>query len=172
LDIRQDILSEQRFEILIDQYSQQVINTAYRILGCATIAQDVHQDVFLSIWRRWHKFNGQVNWPGYLYRTTVRKALQHAKEAQKTCTLIDNPENLTTRGDPDGSLQTRELQQKLASCLSKLPKRQSEVFVLSRLEGLSLTEIAGMLNCSPETVRVHLHRAMKRLALQMKDYLE
>ena len=165
-------MSEQRFEILIEQYSQQVINTAYRILGCAHIAQDVHQEVFIAIWRRWHKFNGQVNWPGYLYRTTVRKALQHAREARKTPTLIDNPENFTTREKPDGSLRTQELQQKLAICLSKLPKRQSEVFVLSRLEGLSHAEIAGILNCSPETVRVHLHRAIKRLVLKMKDYLE
>ena len=165
-------MSQQRFEALVDQYGRQVLNTAFRILGCSAAAQDVHQEVFLAIWRRWHKFNGQVNWPGYLYRTTVRKALQNTKEAKTIPITAANPESLASRGKPDEVLRTNELQQKLAVSLSKLPQRQAEVFVLSRLEGLSHAEIAGMLNCSPETVRVHLHRAMKRLAQLMKDYLE
>ncbi|MFC1782951.1 RNA polymerase sigma factor [Planctomycetota bacterium] len=165
-------MSEQRFEALVEQYSRQVLNTAYRVLGCSATAQDVHQEVFLVIWRRWHKFNEQVNWPGYLYRTTVRKALQYSKEVKKTSAVNDFQENPAGRDKPDEALRTNELQQKLAVSLSKLPARQAEVFVLSRLEGLSHAEIARMLDCSPETVRVHLHRAMKRLAQLMKDYLE
>ena len=170
--IEQNILSPQHFETLVEQYSHQVLNTAYRILGCSTTAQDVHQDVFFDIWLRWHKFDGQVNWPGYLYRTTVRKALQYAKEAKTTFLLRESPKRLSTQRNPDGLLPTTKLQEKLAAGLARLPKRQSEVFVLSRLEGLSHAEIALMLDCAPETVRVHLHRAMKRLAHLLKDCLE
>ena len=73
---------------------------------------------------------------------------------------------------PDGPIRTAELQRRLAECLGKLPRREAEVFVLARIEGLEYGEIAQMLGCSQETVRVHLHRATKKLAAEFSDYLE
>ena len=64
-----------------------------------------------------------------------------------------------------------ELQKKLAGSLAGLPKRQADAFVLSRIEGLDGRQIAEILGCSPETVRVHLHRALKRLSRELGDYL-
>ena len=159
---------KRKFEALVDQYSSQVLNAALRILGNAESARDVHQEVFLEIWRRWHKYNGQtINWDAYLYRTTVRKAMEFARRSS-TELLVEPP---ATKEKPDGSLRAAELQQKLTRCLAKLSKRQTDVFVLSRIEGLKHDKIAELLGCSQETVRVHLHRAMKQLARELKDYL-
>jgi RNA polymerase sigma-70 factor (ECF subfamily) len=68
-------------------------------------------------------------------------------------------------------LQADELQQKLAAALARLPQRQADAFVLARIEGLEAAEIAGILGCSEATVRVHLHRAVLRLARELHDYL-
>ena len=70
------------FKALVDNHSKAVMNTAIRILRDPQKAQDVHQEVFLKILRRWHKFNGDVNWPAYLYRTTVRTAVEIAKDSK------------------------------------------------------------------------------------------
>ncbi len=161
---------KQDFKALINDHGAQVLNTAVRILGDTHKAQDVHQEVFLGIWRRWHKYDGQINWKAYLYRATVRKAIHLAKKSRAKQPLEQQPE-YTSKEGPDGSLRAVELQQKLAGSLARLPKRQAEVFVLSRMEGLKTEQIAGLLGCSQETVRVHLHRAMKRLALELGDYL-
>ncbi|MHC4583736.1 MAG: RNA polymerase sigma factor [Planctomycetota bacterium] len=161
---------KQDFKTLINDYSTQVLNTALRILGDTHKAQDVHQEVFLGIWRRWDKYDGQINWTAYLYRATVRKAIHLAKKSRAE-QLFDQQPEYTSKEGPDGSLRAAELQQKLAGCLARLPKRQAEVFVLSRMEGLKAEQIAGLLGCSQETVRVHLHRAMKRLARELGDYL-
>jgi RNA polymerase sigma-70 factor (ECF subfamily) len=161
---------KQDFRALINDYSAQVLNTAVRILGDTHKAQDVHQEVFLGIWRRWHKYDGQINWKAYLYRATVRKAIQLAKKSRAERLFERQPEYTSKKG-PDDSLRAAELQQKLAGCLARLPKRQAEVFVLSRMEGLKAEQIAELLGCSQETVRVHLHRAMKRLARELGDYL-
>jgi RNA polymerase sigma-70 factor (ECF subfamily) len=159
------------FTELINNYSQQVLNTAIRILGSAQKAQDVHQEVFLSIWRRWHKYNGRTNWDAYLYRATVRKAIQFARQSRVKQLTEQHSEYLIAAQQPDGHLRAAELQQKLTACLARLPKRQAEVFVLSRIEGLKAEKIAELLSCSQETVRVHLHRAIKQLAHQLSDYL-
>ena len=159
------------FNELINDYSSVVLRTAARILGDTQQAQDVHQEVFLEIWRRWHRYNGRINWNAYLYRTTVRTAIRFAKKSRTGQFIRRQPEALTNTGNPDERLRAVELQQKLAASLAKLPKRQAEVFVLSRIEGLRNEKIADFLGCSQKTVRVHLHRAVKRLARQLSDYL-
>lgn len=156
----------------LNDYSAQVLNTAMRILGDAQKAQDVHQEVFLAIWRRWHKYNGRTNWDAYLYRVTVRKAIQCAKQTGTKQPLEQQSPYRITKEQPDGALKTAELQRKLTECLTRLPKRRAELFVLSRIERLKAEKIAELLGCSQGTVRVHLHRAMKHLARQLSDYLE
>jgi len=183
-------VSETTFENLVQEHGPQVLRTALRVLHDASLAHDVHQEVFLAIWRRWHRYNGDVNWPAYLYRATVRKALEVAQQ-RKVCSVPvrasvsrascprlegetpstqETPDGVTTNG-PDSALQAQELQQKLAATLARLPRRQADAFVLARLEGLEAAEIGKILGCSEQTVRVHLHRALLRLGRELHEYL-
>jgi RNA polymerase sigma-70 factor (ECF subfamily) len=159
------------FNELINNYSSVILRTAARILGDTQQAQDVHQEVFLEIWRRWHKYNGRTNWNAYLYRATVRLAIRFAKKARTRRHISQQTETLANTSNPDDNLRVVELQRKLALSMAKLPKRQADVFVLSRIEGLGNDKIAEILGCSQETVRVHLHRAVKQLARRLSDYL-
>jgi RNA polymerase sigma-70 factor (ECF subfamily) len=159
------------FKELVNNYSSAVMKTAIRILRDSQKAQDVHQEVFLAILRRWHKYNGRTNWGAYLYRVTVRKAMEIAKRLKAEQPVEQHIDCPATGDMPDGPLRTAELQQKLTACLAGFPKQQSDVFVLARIEGLTYRKIAEILECSQETVRVHLHRALKRLAHELGDYL-
>jgi len=158
------------FKTLVNKYSAAVLNTANRVLRDSQQAQDVHQEVFLEILRRWNKFNGQTNWGAYLYRVTVRKAIRCAKQPRMK-TLVEQRGCAVSKDKPEDALRVAELQQKLVAGLTRLPKRQAEVFVLSRIEGLKAEKIAEGLGCSRETVRVHLHRSLKVLARELGDYL-
>ena len=160
------------FKTIVDEHGQQVLNLALRILSDPETAQDVHQEVFLAVWRRWHTFNGQTNWKAYLYRATVRKAIELAKRSRKMPLADASARDPAFSERPDARVRTAELQEKLAGCLAELPQRQADVFVLSRIEGLSHHEIAEILGCSQKTVRVHLYRAMKRLARSLAEYLK
>ena len=164
-------MSKQEFRALVNDYGAQVLSTAMRILGNSEKAQDVHQEVFLAIWKRWHKYNGRTNWNAYLYRATVRKAIEFAKRSRAEQSLWQQPKYDTSTDHPDDPLRTAELQQMLARHLARLPGRQADVFVLSRIEGLRHNKIAEILGCSENTVRVRLHRAVKQLARELGDYL-
>ncbi len=89
-------MQETTFKALVDKYSAGVMNTAIRISRDSQKAQDVHQEVFLEILRRWHKYNGQTNWGAYLYRTTVRKAIQMLKHSRME-PLVEQHEYPTPR---------------------------------------------------------------------------
>jgi RNA polymerase sigma factor (sigma-70 family) len=163
---------DKKFEELVEQYSSQVLNTALRVLGNSELAKDVHQEVFLSIWQRWHKFNGRLNWSAYLYKVTVRKAIDLAKRSRRGLPIQFGSEQQITTEEPDAEMRKEQLQQQIAWCLARLPKRQADAFVLSRIEGLTYEKIAEMLGCSESTVRVHLHRATKNLMQLMRNYLD
>ncbi|MHC4430653.1 MAG: RNA polymerase sigma factor [Planctomycetota bacterium] len=165
------MVSKEKFETLVDDCSAQVLNTAVRILGDAEQAQDVHQEVFLAIWRRWHKYNGRTNWNAYLYRVTVRKAIEFARRSRSEHSLGQQRQNGLSEHKPDGLLRAAELQKKLTGSLARLPRRQADAFVLSRIEGLDARQVGQIMGCSPRTVRVHLHRAIKRLVCELGDYL-
>lgn len=168
-------MSDQSFEKLVNEHGRQVLTTATRVLRDVNLAHDVHQEVFLAVWRRWHRYNGDVNWPAYLYRVTVRKALQVARQrigrGAPAGTSKGMPDRVTTNG-PDGAVQADELQQRLAAALGRLPRREADAFVLSRLERLETAEIAGIMGCAESTVRVHLHRAVAKLADDLHEYLD
>jgi len=67
-------LRSTQFKKLVEENSGLVLNVALRVLGNADLAQDVHQEVFLAVWRMRDSFKYVTNWRGYLYRVTVRKS--------------------------------------------------------------------------------------------------
>ena len=162
--------TKEDFESLVEEFSGFVLSIGLRILGNYQKAQDVHQEVFLSIWKRWKKFDKNVNWPGYLYRTAVRKAMDIAKK--KTALPIEDyiEQGFADSSEPQQRIEAVELKQKLIGSIVDLPQRQADVFILARIQGKDSTEIAEILGCSARTVRVHLHRAVKKLASEYEDY--
>ena len=164
-------MEKMSFNTLVNRHSTPVLNTALRIVGNPQCAQDIHQEVFLAILQRWHKFNGKTNWAAYLYRTTVRKAMEFVKRERLEVPLEHQADCAVAREDPLAPLRDRELRQELLKRLSKLPRRQADVFVLSRIEGLTERHIAEILGCSRETVKTHLQRALKRLRNELGDLM-
>ncbi|HSV99300.1 MAG TPA: sigma-70 family RNA polymerase sigma factor [Sedimentisphaerales bacterium] len=174
-------MSNKSFENLVTEHGRLVLGTAARVLGDANLAHDVHQEVFLAVWRRWHMYNGSVNWPAYLYRATIRKALELVR--RRACSVSVRayssspweekitPDGVTTN-EPDEAMQAEELQHKLVAALARLPRRQADAFILSRIEKRETAEIAKLLGCSEPTVRVHLHRAVLKLAEELHEYLD
>jgi RNA polymerase sigma-70 factor (ECF subfamily) len=164
-------LSKIEFKTLVEQYSRLVLNVALRILGNADLAHDVHQEVFLAVWRTWNSFQDGTNWRGYLYRVTVRKSIEFARKS-KVIPITEWQKDCSKSQDhPEAAILTKELWHKVTDSLANLPEKQAEVFVLSRIEGLEYKDIAEAMNCSEATIRVHLHRAMVRMARELKNYL-
>jgi len=163
-------VSDRRFEVLVEAHGRKVMNVALRVLADADLARDVYQEVFLAIWQRWNTYDDRMNWGGYLYRVTVRKAMELARRRRLVPAGMEGHSRADTSADPDMALRCDELQQRLTESLAKLSPRQAEVFVLSRIEGLDHAAIAGILGCSANNVRVSLHRALKQLAREMSGY--
>ncbi|MGE5295904.1 MAG: RNA polymerase sigma factor [Solirubrobacterales bacterium] len=164
-------MSDSRFEELVNTHGRGVLSVALRVLHDPETAKDVYQEVFLAIWRRWNSFDGDVNWGPYLYRATVRKALELARARRLVPASLENCDPPAEGVEPDARLRLDEIQRSLTQALASLPRQQAEVFILSRIEGLDHAAIAEITGCSRNSVRVSLHRAVKELARHMGKYL-
>lgn len=165
-------MGDEQFHQLVAEYGGKVLAIAQRVCGSADAALDVHQEVFLTLWKRRRKFTAPVNWNAYLYRTTVRKALEYAQKQRKEKALDIEYEKHLSAGDcPADKAQAAELLGRLRKALRKLPHQQAQVFILARLEGLDYPQIAQIVGCSEATARVHLHRALRHLAHLMRDVI-
>ncbi|MBW8041562.1 MAG: sigma-70 family RNA polymerase sigma factor [Planctomycetes bacterium] len=130
------------FKELVNDYSTAVMKTAIRILRDSQKAQDAHQEVFLAILKRWHKYNGQMNWGAYLYRVTVRKAMEIAKRS-RTEPPAEEQDCPVTRERPDTPLRTAELQHKDDRMPCRIPETTGRCLCLSKNRRIEIQKNCG-----------------------------
>jgi RNA polymerase sigma-70 factor (ECF subfamily) len=161
-------------------YSAKLYNVAHKILGQAADAEEVIQDVFLTVYRKASTFQGNSQFSTWLYRLTVNAALGKIRRSKKRNEVeydeflpkFQNDGHHAVRPVIDWSdtldrkYQQKEIQQLLASALAELKPADKSVVVLSDLEGMSDKEIAATLDLTVSAVKTRLHRA--RLFLRGK----
>lgn len=71
----------------------------------------------------------------------------------------------------ENALSTDDIENILNNAVNSLPEKCREVFILSRMEGLKYREIADRLNISTKTVENQMNTALKKLRIELKEYL-
>ncbi len=161
-------------------YSAKLYNVADKILGQAADAEEVIQDVFLTVYRKANTFQGNSQFSTWLYRLTVNAALGKIRRSKKRKEVeyeeflpkFQNDGHHAVRPVIDWSdtldqkYQQKEIQQLISAALAELKPVDKSVVVLSDLEGMSDKEIAATLDLTVSAVKTRLHRA--RLFLRGK----
>ena len=159
------------FEMLFRQYERLVYRTAYLITGSKEAAEDVLQEVFVSVWKSRHTYDPAksklVTW---LHRITVNQCSK--KKPGKTPTTvsleekeIDLPE--MKRSQPDDILVSKMEYDRLLKAMATLDTRHRSVVVLRYFNDLSYQEIAEALEIPLGTVKSRLNQSLRYLREQM-----
>lgn len=134
--------------------------------GSRDAADEVTQRVLIILHRRLDSYDGRGRFESWLYRITRNAAFAYMREAKRHVRL---DENLPARSDmhPVERLHTERAAELVRVLFEQLPARQREVFDLVDLQGREISEVAAMLELSPSTVRVHLHRARSAIRTEI-----
>ena len=161
------------FEALFQRYVPTVYRQAFKLVGNQAEAEEVVQEVFLTIYEKAQTFRGQSAFSTWLYRVTMNAALTRLRR-RKTRAALSLDDYLPSFRE-DGHHRVRpvvdwsnELEERLANAeihrliqqaLDQLPPVDKAVAVLSDVEGLSDREIGAALGLSVAAVKSRLHRA-------------
>src|SRR3989442_4436815 len=137
--------------------------------GAGDEIEDLVQETFFRAFRRIDGYRG-----GASFRTWViaigSNALKdaHRRTRRRPVVPLEAEEIADERSDPHAELVGRDLEQRVQSCVQRLPRMQRDVFLLRAQQGMEYNDIAAALDTTIGAARVHFHHALKRL----KDWLE
>ena len=161
------------FDQLLRQYQTKVFHLAFSMLGNREQAEDTAQEVFIRVWRALPAYRGALSVSTWIYsiaRNTCLTAIKSAG-ARRTVSLED-PGTLAAaerRSDPhDKNSAARPHAPDLRRLVDDLPEKQRQVVALFYLEEKSYEEVSRLLGIPLGTVKTHLHRARKELAVRWR----
>ncbi|MBC7349916.1 MAG: sigma-70 family RNA polymerase sigma factor [Candidatus Aminicenantes bacterium] len=152
---------------LLEEYGGELMSFALSLVGNRAEAEDACQDMVVQMLKHWDRVDVNKNLKSWAFTILYRKCLDqlkkrrrfhnffHRAKADYSTALEDQPEN--------------RLEESISEAvLSQLrPAERTCLFLWAR-EGYSSEEIAGIMGCSPGTVRVHLFQARRKLKKLME----
>ncbi len=164
------------FEDIYKEYSGFVYNVGLRVMNNHADAQEVTQDVFLSVYRKLSGFREMASLKTWLYRIAVNTAINHIKKEsklrEKAAKLKDEADLLTLENKEQGR-QDREYGKEIVTgILMKLNPKQRACIVLKHIEGFTCNEISNTLKININTVKTHLRRAREAILAMGKDVIK
>ena len=163
---------QRAFEILYRKHEQRVYRTALAIMGNSQAAEEVLQDCFLRAYKHLHRLNADPSVSPWLHRVAVNlchSRLRRSYLSQLTVSLESLSNRLfpTQALSPEESTQHSEMRTAIQNGVAALSFKHRSVVVLYYLQGLSLEEIAYILDCPVGTVKSRLHHARRELSQRL-----
>lgn len=142
-----------------------IVDIARGLSGSRLAAEDLAQEAFIAAYKQWDKVGRLENPGAWVRRVVINKSVsRYRRHLAETKALVKlrpvrgtAPEHL-----PDDA-------EDFWQAVRGLPRRQAQAITLFYLDDLSTTEIAEVMELSPNTVKVHLHRGRTTLADTLKE---
>ncbi len=171
---------EKAFREVVRRYGDQVFNMTFRMLGNREEAEDVAQEVFITVFKSIDSFRGDSKFSTWLYRVTANTcknrikylARRHDRSKDQYDERIDRDQAAGAVATPsmpqrpDTALEGLELELQLQQVIATLDEDHRLLVVLRDIQELSYDEICEITGLPEGTVKSRLHRA--RAALKDK----
>jgi RNA polymerase sigma-70 factor (ECF subfamily) len=162
------------FDAVYQAHAQDVARWAARLGGPGADVEDITQEVFLVVNRRLAEFRNQSQLSTWLFSITAKVTANERRRRRRRrwwLRLVPgiDDEIASTLDTPVEHLEKRERRAQFYAALDALAERQRQALVLFELEGLSVAEIAQLMELRPGNVRVLLHRARAAFLQRMTE---
>jgi len=147
------------------RFAPMVLRTAERVIGTRTEAEDVAQEVFYQVFRRARTLRDPDSLRSFVYSFVVRVLKSELRRRKRRRLLFlgapsaaDDPLDATA-----ADVESRELLLRFNALLDRLSPRDRLVFVLRRMDAMTIQEIAATMDLSISTVKRAMAHASSRL---------
>ena len=158
------------FRRVYDHYRKRIYSYAFNLTESEDRAGDLVQEIFLKVWVNREKLPGLDNFSAWLHAIARNYFFDTVKKMATETKVYKNLRIVTDEGTDETNhfILNRENEAILLQLLEKLPAQQRLVLQL-KSQGYKLDEIAGEMDISKNTVKVHLKRALATLREYLKN---
>jgi RNA polymerase sigma-70 factor (ECF subfamily) len=160
-------------ETLVKRYFLPLMRYLVRIVGSDHLAEELHQQTWLSVLDHIDKFDKSNTGGGFkawLFRIATNKANDHWRSAGRERLAKEGMKLIADEAAPHAGhrLEGAEQEQKLLRAIEKLPEAQRQVLMLRYYSNLKFVEIAELLGCPLNTALGRMHKATMKLKQLME----
>jgi RNA polymerase sigma-70 factor, ECF subfamily len=167
---------EEAFALIYHRHQAPLYRFAVRMSGNAWAAEEIVQDVFMTLIREPEKFDPQRGTLGaFLYGVARNRVMKHLERTPRDLSLDAKDDQTqgahtlaSSQHTPAEWAEIRERREHVRAAVLELPVEFREAVVLCELEELSYEEAAGLLNCPIGTIRSRLHRGRALLLTKLE----
>ncbi len=169
------------FEELIQRYSTKVHSLASRLTRNPEDAEEVLQDVFVTVYRKIDGFEGKASFSSWLYRVTVNAAFMKLRKRRQDQSvpledLLSQHQTIPALRSPeaahvDAVSIRNEMLEALEKAIHGLPDDYRPVFILRDVDGLTSREVGRILDLTVPAVKSRLHRSRLMLRRRLQRFL-
>lgn len=153
---------DESFVSLYRHYRDGIYQQAFQLTSCPHSAEDIAQDVFLSLWKHKHRWGEIENIQAYLFFCTRNKTMDHFQRVRMERTTLQKWSETGPLYDSSVlKVEMREQEKMYEEAILRLPPQQRKVYTLRRLYGWKRKKIAGELQLSDNTVKQHMQFAIR-----------
>jgi RNA polymerase sigma-70 factor (ECF subfamily) len=146
------------------RFAPMVIVMAERCLGSKSEAKDIGQEVFYRVFRKAKTLRDHNCLRSFVYSCAVRALRTELRQRKlRSWLLLDQPEVLAEAGCRPLDVESRDLLRRFHALLDRLTPRDRLVFILRRMESMTVEEIAAHMDISESTVKRSMAQASHRL---------
>jgi RNA polymerase sigma-70 factor, ECF subfamily len=152
------------FETMFRQYQNLVFKNAFLITGKREEAEDVLQQVFISVWKSKHTFDankGKIT--TWLHRITVNECMKKSHLSEPVAELFKNMRLMENIPEPDDSLVKKEQYERIMKAVDLLDNKHRSVLVLRYFNDLSYEDISKVAGIPLGTVKSRINHGIKML---------
>lgn len=177
---------EGAFREMVELYQNRVFNLLFRMIGNHEEAEDLAQEVFVTVFKSIDQFRGDAKFSTWLYRVAANHcknrikylARRHDRDTTEYNDITEREASAqggapATHGHvarPDRVLEGLELERVVQAAIADLDEDHRLVVVLRDIEELSYEEIGQITGLPEGTVKSRLHRARLALKEKLENY--
>jgi len=161
------------FETIYNEYWPRLYGYVFNRLKNKEIAEEIIQEVFYSLWMKHATIDFTSSLSSYLFTAVKYQIFNYIKSDQVRKTYASHFSLQTaklTDNSNEENIAASDLRDAVEKEISRLPEKCQQVFRMSRMQHLSVRDIASTLNISHKTVENHLTKALRQLRMVFGHY--
>jgi RNA polymerase sigma-70 factor (family 1) len=159
-------------EEIYSRYGETVFLTALQKVRSKEIAEELVQNLFVSLWTKKEQLNIQ-HLESYLLSAIRYKVIDYIKSKiiHERYYQFAKEQSAVDENSSESRVLLQELTIAIDNAIKQLPVKTQEIFRLSRYENRSNKEIAQSMNLSEKAVQYHVTQSLKFMRAHLKDFI-